>query len=354
MPTWGQVALELEREGRAFQQRLVAAGGQLAPGTPSPQDILRRKYLAELHALTGRAVIVYETAFLESRPIDPVIVQIHLGDVQGFMEACSNVTQTNLDLILHSPGGQAEATESIVKYLRNRFRHIRAIVPQAAMSAATMLALAADEIVMGEHSQLGPIDPQYNLQTPEGPRGAPGQAILDQFELAKEECKDATKLAAWLPILRMYGPGAIALIQHQQRLSKELVAGWLETYMFRRRANRAMLAATAAEWFGDFKTFKSHGRPVHLADARRLHLRVTALESDPALQDAVLSLHHAEQITLGTTPAAKIIENHHGRAFIKFSQMVGVPMQPLVMPTPTPVPTQPAPTPQGRSQRRNR
>lgn len=97
------------------------------------------------------------------------------------MEAVSNVSERKLDLILTSPGGSPEAAESIMDYLRSRFDHIRAVVPVAAMSAATMMALACDEILMGTHSQLGPIDPQLTVVTPEGPRSSPAQAILDQF-----------------------------------------------------------------------------------------------------------------------------------------------------------------------------
>jgi hypothetical protein len=346
VPTWGQLLLELESLGRALQLQLAAAGGQLPPGTPSPHDQLRRKYLAELNALTGRAVIVYETAFLEARQMEPNALQVNLGDVQGFMEACSNVSEQDLDLFLHSPGGQAEAAESIIVYLRSRFRRIRVIVPHAAMSAATMMALSADEIVMGAHSQLGPIDPQFTIQTPEGARSAPGQAILDQFDQAKLECIDPTRLPAWLPSLRMYGPGLIANIRHQHQLSQDLVAGWLERYMFRRSPRRHEKAVAAAAWFADFKRFKSHGRPVHRDLARSQGLRIVNLESDPAFQDAVLSVHHAVQLTLGGTPTAKIVENHHGRAWIKISQVVGMPIS-VPVPAPAPAPATPAPAPPG-------
>jgi hypothetical protein len=66
-----------------------------------------------------------------------------------------------------------------------------------------MLALAGDEVVMGAHSQLGPIDPQITIPTTEGPRTASAQAIRDQFEMAKKECADPQLMSAWLPILRM-------------------------------------------------------------------------------------------------------------------------------------------------------
>ena len=67
-----------------------------------------------------------------------------------------------LDLFLHTPGGDATAVESIVKYLQCVFgKNIIAIVPQMAMSAGTMLACSCKKIIMGKHSSLGPIDPQY-------------------------------------------------------------------------------------------------------------------------------------------------------------------------------------------------
>jgi len=75
------------------------------------------------------------------------------------MEVMLELTGNTIDLILHSSGGSAEATEAIVKYLRSKFEHIRVIIPYGAMSAATMLACAADEIIMGKHSFIGPIDP---------------------------------------------------------------------------------------------------------------------------------------------------------------------------------------------------
>lgn len=325
--------LELNQLMVAFQQQIAARGGAPPnPGTPSPHDVVRRKYLAQLHQKTGRAVIVYESAFLESRPFDPNSVSVNLGDIAGFVEACSNINDVrSLDLLLHSPGGQAEAAESILKYLRARFDHIRVIVPHAAMSAATMLALGADEIVMGDQSQLGPIDPQVFIQTPEGPRGAPGQAILDQFEQAKKECGDPKNLPAWLPILRMYGPGLISDIERKHELAQELVAGWLETYMFRGQSDAHERAQKAAAWFADFSRFKSHGRPVHLDEIRQLGIRATRLEDDPELQDAVLSVHHAMQLTLGQTMAAKVIENHAGRAFVVSMAQVQIPV-PLMAP----------------------
>lgn len=337
MPTWGELLKELKGLQEAQQQNPLVYGSDT-----SPHDILRRKYLRQLAKKTGRAAIVYATAWLESKDVDPSDLQIHLIDVQGFMETVSNVEEKQLDLLLHSPGGSAEAAESIVEYLRTRFTHIRVFVPVAAMSAATMLALGADEIVMGSHSQLGPIDPQFTILTPEGPRSAPAQAIKDQFEMAKQETQASpAAVAAWLPILRSYGPGLLAQCDHQRRLAEQLVEKWLARDMLVGDPQGGAKAKAAANWFADFTYFRSHGRRVSRDDARALDLNVTDLEDDSDLQDLVLSVHHATMHTLVQTAASKIIENHHGRAFIRMSQTIVLQQGP-----PGSVPAAPRPVPQ--------
>jgi hypothetical protein len=325
MPTWGQILKELQTT-------------KAPQGSGWDFDSVRRKYLKELHDYTKRAVIIYYTAFLESRPVPPADLQIGLQDIPGFMEAVSNVEEKQLDLIIHSPGGSAEAAESIVTYLRKRFDNIRIFVPVAAMSAATMVALSGNEIVMGQHSQLGPIDPQFTIQTPEGPRSAPAQAILNQFELAKKECKEASNLAAWMPILRGYMPGLLTQCQDSRTLAVTMVSTWLKQYMFANDKDGEEKATAVADWFADYKSFYTHGRRVSPDEAIAKGLKVIWLESDQKLQDAVLSVHHAVAHTFAGTPATKIVENHNGRAWIKMSGQVLVPAagQPLAPPSGTP------------------
>jgi Serine dehydrogenase proteinase len=186
MPTWGELLAELSEIAQA-QAAAQATGAP--PPTAGPVDLLRRKYLQLLHRHTQRAVIYYGVAWHETRPINPQTLSVDLGDIRGFMEACSNIHERQVDLILHSPGGNPDAAESIMAYLRQRFDHIRGVVPLAAMSAATMMALGSDELLMGEHSQLGPVDPQITVTTPEGPRTAPAQAIKDQFDMPNKSVR---------------------------------------------------------------------------------------------------------------------------------------------------------------------
>jgi len=297
MPTWGEILKELHDPAN-----------RTAAGTPD-FDGVRRRYLADLHNLTGRNVFLYASGYLGSAAqAGPDALSITLGDKQGFMEVIAGTTGDQLDLIIHSPGGYAEAAESIVSYLRTRFVHIRAFIPLAAMSAATMMALGADEIVLGKHSQLGPIDPQFTIQTPDGPRGAPAKAILDQFERAKRECVDPQALPAWLPILRSYGPGLLTQCENSRMLAESMVTNWLEHYMFGGRSTAAADAARIAAWFANYDNFASHSRAIGIDMARAQGLNVTALEADQALQDAVLSVFHATTHTFNGTGAVKIID----------------------------------------------
>lgn len=140
----------------------------------STHDLIRRKYLRQLHEVTHRNVIAYYSGWLE-KPNAPNL-QINDADKNGIMNAIHQLDRPNgLDLILHTPGGETAATESIVDYLRSIFgTNIRAIVPQLAMSAGTMIACACKAIVMGKHSSLGPIDPQI--------MGLAAHGILEEFQ----------------------------------------------------------------------------------------------------------------------------------------------------------------------------
>ncbi len=301
MPIWSEILKELQQT--------------TAQGKKSDFDGTRRKYLHKLHNYTKRNIILYASGWLQ-KEAPQELVSIGDEDVHALMEVTQGLEGSALDLILHSPGGSPEAAEAIVSYLRTRFSEIRVIVPQLAMSAATMISCAADEIVLGKHSFLGPTDPQILLSTPLGKRLAPAQTILDQFDKAQKECADPAKLSAWLPMLSQYGPDLLKRCETALDMSKELVKTWLETYMFNQLDDRSEKAELVATWLADHQEFKSHSRHIS-RDVIEEHLKVCRLEDDEKLQDLSLSVFHATTHTFTSTSAAKIVENHTGRAFIK-------------------------------------
>jgi ClpP class serine protease len=91
----------------------------------------------------------------------PVARYIDINDSEEVLRAIQ-MTDDNvpLDLVLHTPGGLVLAALQIAKAVREHKGKVTVFVPHYAMSGGTLIALAADEIVMCEHSVLGPIDPQ--------------------------------------------------------------------------------------------------------------------------------------------------------------------------------------------------
>lgn len=86
---------------------------------------------------------------------------IDLEDAQSIISAIkATPDNTPIDLIIHTPGGLVIAAMQIARAVEAHPAHVTVFVPIYAMSGGTLIALAADEIVMGEFSMLGPIDPQ--------------------------------------------------------------------------------------------------------------------------------------------------------------------------------------------------
>jgi ClpP class serine protease len=159
--------------------------------------IARTESIKKIESLTQRPLIVY--AANTRRGGFNVPNTIDDSDITGFSDLIEGIDSKEIDIFLHSPGGSAESTERIVNLLRENFPHIRFLIPNAAYSAATMLALCGDEILMDERSTLGPIDPQIIITTPQGVTSAPVQDILDGFERIRQILKeDPGVLGAYL------------------------------------------------------------------------------------------------------------------------------------------------------------
>lgn len=183
------------------------------------------------------------------------------------------------------------------------------------MSAGTMLACSADEIIMGKHSFIGPIDPQFILQTSVGIQAVPAHAILEQFEKAQKEIADNPKLLnSWLPMLSQYGPALLILCKNQIDFGRQLVENWLNSFMFKGKDGND--AKRIAEYLSNHGNFKTHSKHLNINLAKSLGLVVSDIESSQGFQEHVLSAFHATMLTLNTA-AVKIICNQNGNTFVK-------------------------------------
>ena len=312
MPNWHEIGQELGVSGSTF-------------------DIVRRKYLKKLSEHTGRNTIIYYSGWLQKQGINGV--EINDSDKNGFMTAVDGLNiDSGLDLILHTPGGDIAATESIVDYLHNIFgANIRAIVPQLAMSAGTMIACATKEIIMGKQSNLGPIDPQF--------LGMSSHGVLEEFHRAYSEIQLASeaslnnpndsrlasevqaKLAVWQPIIAKYSPTLIGECEKAIDWSQSMVKEWLSNIMFQNDSSKDTIINNILNELEDHSISKTHGRHLSKSKCKQIGLRIVDLENDTQLQDLVLSVHHSTIHTLTSTNAFKIIENQKGIASIQLSRI---------------------------------
>jgi len=302
MPNWGAVLQQIQNQ----QQQ----------GDDTPFETVRRHHLQRLADYTDRNSILYSTGWTEGSD-SHASHQIQRSDVHGFMEAVSGFdTHEDLDLVIHSPGGSPEAAEQIIDYLRALFENIRIIVPEAAMSSASLMCCAADKVIMGKHSALGPVDPQLSINTGLGRRVVPAHAILDQFDSAREEYHESDDIGPWGPMIPQYGPSLIAECEDAIELSEELAKTWAEEYMFSDANDAENRAAELAKTLASRNEFRSHGRPISVSKAEELGFDVKRLESDQELQDRVLSTFHAATLTHRSLGIVKMIENQKGNNYL--------------------------------------
>lgn len=327
MVTWGSLNKEI-------MEAAAKGGGRVN------LDHFRRRYLKALSDHTGRNTLLYSTRWTSAGPpADPDLTAIVPDDIEGFIEVFVGLDRTKgLDLILHSPGGSPAAAEAVVSFIRASFPDFRVLIPHAAMSAATMISCAANEIGLSAHSSLGPIDPQFIMQTELGRMAVPAYAILKQFERAKEECRDPKQMPAWMPMLKQYGPAFLVQCSLAQQLSQTLAGEWLAKWMF--AGQNPNPGPGIAEKLAAHDRFLTHARFINREAAAELGLKVFRIEDDPVLYENMMGVYHAVSHTFGHSPAAKIFENHLGGCLIRTFQQVSIQLPiPPKMPGPgTPKP----------------
>jgi ClpP class serine protease len=91
----------------------------------------------------------------------PIVRYIDIDDAESVLRAINETPAARpIEIILHTPGGLVVAAQQIAAALADHEGHVTAVVPHYAMSGGTLIALAADEIVLDAHAALGPVDPQ--------------------------------------------------------------------------------------------------------------------------------------------------------------------------------------------------
>lgn len=266
---------------------------------------IRSEFLERINLLTGRNVITYYSCWLKT-PGAPNS-SINDQDMNAFMNAVHGLDRSKgLDLILHTPGGDLAATESLVNYLHTMFNNdIRAIIPQISMSAGTIMALSCKEVIMGKQSSLGPIDPQLG--------GIACQSVIEEFEKAINDVTNNPNSAPlWQVIIGRLNPTFITSCNKAIEWSENL----MNNYIHKVYGETFDLEPLKTLFLNNKKSY-SHSRHISRDSCKSVKLRIVDLEDKQDLQEAVLSLHHAYMIMFDKFSISKIVENQQGKCFLQ-------------------------------------
>jgi len=304
-----------------------------------PSEILRAINLFELRKACyqdiethrGRPLLVYATKFLEGVP-QGAPNQIDLPDVDGFTDLVNSVANgsDSVDVLIHSPGGRPDATERIVQILRTKFKEVHFLIPHSAYSAATMLALSGNSIVLHPSATLGPIDPQVGVPTKEGfPRFVPAKSIINGFDKAKTMIKKegANTLPAYLPLIEKYSLDLFELCEDSEKLSKELVSSWLKQYMLKGKKVNGQKLKKIVSYFSDYNKHKIHSRPLtpeKLAQFSDLKIEIAQQPLQDLLWEAYILLNGFFNVS----PFIKLYESTGGVSWGKHFQFFTEPPRP--------------------------
>ena len=285
----------------------------------------RKAQLAKIAAIRGRDVLVFAADASKGR----LPISIEFRDLTPINDQLSNLSHADIDLILETPGGSGETAEDIVKLLRGKFSKVGVIVPGMAKSAGTLIAMAADEILMEPVSALGPIDAQLLWQ---GKVFSAGALIEGVEKIKKEVLTDGFLNKAYIPILQSVSPGELQNAENALDFSQLLVREWLVKYKFKdwsthrstgkpvTEDERRIRAAEIASALCDHKHWKTHGRSIHIEELRRMRLEITDYSLDPALREPIQRYQALLQLTfegniykLFETPTSLILRADGGQ-----------------------------------------
>jgi ClpP class serine protease len=211
-------------------------------------EAMRTRKIAQLERLRNSRVILLVHRQETMRLLGfPLVRYIDINDSEEVLRAIQMTDEdVPLDIVLHTPGGLVLAALQIAKAIRSHKAKVTVFVPHYAMSGGTLIALAANEIVMCKHSVLGPIDPQLGT--------SPAASLIKVVEQKPiSEIDDETL------VLADVGRKAIAQVK---RAATELLDGRMPTEQAEALAEKL----STGTWTHDYpiwaSTAKELGLPV--------------------------------------------------------------------------------------------
>jgi|ERR1035437_1604057 ATP-dependent protease ClpP protease subunit len=235
----------------------------------------RQGLIKDIQLKYGRRTVSY---------ISGSAASINRDDIVFFVDLLHNIVpNSDLDLILHTGGGDVDAAEKLISLVRTRVGtgRMRVIVPDFAKSAGTLMTLGADRIVMSDTSELGPIDPQITLNDGHGNLIRHSvQSYLDAYEFHADALQKNPNDAVASIMLGKLEPATVKLFEAVRDRARKFAEDQLKLGMF--RSGTGNFTKIASDLI-DTKRWLTHGQMIGWQDAIKIGLSVDYL--DPSSEE---------------------------------------------------------------------
>jgi hypothetical protein len=299
----------------------------------------RQPIIKRIQNRIGAKLIVYTANMFHP------LAQIMIHDLPAFEDLLRSVAGSKNDyLMINSPGGNADAAEKLLTMCRQRFTDsFNVIVPDYAKSAASMLALGSDKILMGYLAELGPIDPQLVAgPLPMAGSTIPARSFIDGLELIRKKIREGDPVQMYYPMIAQIRPEIIARCESAIEGSRKFAEKWLKRFMFK---NNPKQAEKVAKWLSMGEEYKSHGKMIDFEEAKnKLQLNVEKIDPNSDLWSDVWELYCRSTYFLQTQGpnAAKLYESES----VSFTLSIQALLRKVSQLRPQPPPKQPPLPPQ--------
>lgn len=267
---------------------------------------IRQELLRRLSDQIGRTVITLFTSFRYPVTLDS-------GDADLLEEVLHATKLHNgLCLMLDSIGGDSLAAERIVQtcrvYAKDSFD---VLVPRRAKSAATIIALGADRIFMGETSALGRIDPQVVINGSDGIESVmPADIIIQSYDdLMTRATRTEGRLEPYLQQLSKYDAREIERLRRSVILAEDMAMKLLKSRML--SATEKKLIRKKIALFLEPALTKAHGRDIFYDDVLKAGLNVELLKHDSKIWNTVSEIYVRSSHCVSSTHCKLIESSHH-------------------------------------------
>lgn len=250
------------------------------------QDLIRA-----IEKQTGRQLICY---------VAGLHTMISRDDVVFLVDLLHNARRDDsMDLLLHTGGGDMDAAEKLISMVRNFVgtADLRVVIPDFAKSAGTLMALAADYIVMSDSSELGPIDPQIVLNDGNGNRmSTPIQSYLDAYQQHSAAlAKNPNDITAQI-MLQKFDPARLKVFEAARNRARIFAEDQLKLGMFRapKSGNFTKIAGDLL----DTTKWLSHGQMIGHQEAKDIGLTVEYVEPQDGLWQSYWQLYCYQRLEI--------------------------------------------------------